>query len=191
MPANSPGGAAIPSSMTPTCWRRCWRSPRAWCSRCCRRSGLNVTAPGAGGRARARPVPQTGRRRRGAVASAASSSGCSTARRPTPRSWATPTSRPSTSCWRWPRRRARPSRALLSARALSADDLAHGAGGGARLAPGHRPVARGEVPGAGALHPEPHRGGAQRESWIRSSAGTRRSAASCRCCPAAPRTTRC
>ena len=35
------------------------------------------------------------------------------------------------------------------------------AGGGPRLPPGHRPVARGEVPGAGALHPQPHRAGAE------------------------------
>ena len=154
------------------------------------KAGLNVTAlrqavereidrfPTQEGGARSRP-------------SAASCSGSSTAPTPRPRSWATPTSRPSTCCSRWPRRRAPPLRALLSAQNVSADDLRARARGGARLAPGHRPVARGEVPGAGALHPEPHRAGPARESSIRSSAGTRRSAASCRCCPAAPRTTRC
>ena len=68
------------------------------------------------------------------------------------------------------------ARTLLSAPERLGRRPAHGAAGGARLASGHRPVARGEVPGAGALHPQPDRPGAARESSTRSSAGTRRSA---------------
>ena len=83
------------------------------------------------------------------------------------------------------------ARALLSAPDVYAGRSPGGARGRARLAPGDRPDARGEVPGARALHPQPHRAGPARESSIRSSAGTRRSAGSCRCSPAAPRTIRC
>ena len=82
------------------------------------------------------------------------------------------------------------SRALQEA-GVSKDALLQGAGRGARHPARHRPGGRGQVPGAGQVHARPHRAGAQRASWIRSSAATRRSAARCRCCRAAPRTTRC
>ena len=76
-------------------------------------------------------------------------------------------------------------------RRVSADDLLHALQAGARLAPRHRPEPRGQVPGARALRPRPHRGARERASSTRSSAATRRSAASSRCSRAAPRTTRC
>ncbi len=49
----------------------------------------------------------------------------------------------------------------------------------------------GQVPGAREVRPRPDRAGPQRASSTRSSAATRRSAASSRCCRGAPRTTRC
>ena len=47
------------------------------------------------------------------------------------------------------------------------------------------------VAGARPVRPQPHRVRRARASSTRSSGGPRRSSGSCRCCPAAPRTTRC
>ncbi len=57
--------------------------------------------------------------------------------------------------------------------------------------PGHHGRPRADLPGAGQVRPGPDRGGPRRASSTRSSAATRRSAGSSRCCRAAPRTTRC
>ena len=62
---------------------------------------------------------------------------------------------------------------------------------GARQPPRHQPEPRGPVPGAREVRPRPHRGGPRGQARSRSSAATTRSAASSRCCRAAPRTTRC
>ena len=52
------------------------------------------------------------------------------------------------------------------------------------------PEPRGDVPGAGEVRPGPDRAWPARGRWTRSSAATRRSAGSSRCCRGAPRTTR-
>ena len=71
------------------------------------------------------------------------------------------------------------------------DALLQGAGRGARIAARDRSRGRGEIPGAGQIHPRPDRRWPGRASWTRSSAATRRCGGRCRCCRAGPRTTRC
>ena len=95
------------------------------------------------------------------------------------RSSRTSTSRPSTSCWRWS------SKDFGAAVARAASDAGvtqgrapPGAGRGARHPARHRPGGRGQVPGAREVHARPHRARRARASSTRSSAATRRSAAS-------------
>ena len=118
-------------------------------------------APAPGCRARRAGGARGGRRERGAT-------------------WATTTSRSSTSCWPWPTRSGSPR--------MSCSTALREVRGNHRVT---TPEPRGDLPGPGEVRPRPHRGGPPRASSTRSSAATRRSAASSRCCPGAPRTTRC
>ena len=65
------------------------------------------------------------------------------------------------------------------------------AAAGARLAPRHERQPRRAVPGAREVRPRPHRGRRAPARSTRSSAATKRSAGSSRCCRAARRTTPC
>ena len=75
--------------------------------------------------------------------------------------------------------------------ALARDKLLAAPARGARQSARHQPEPRRDLPGAGEVRPRPDRDGPARTSSTRSSAATRRSAASSRCCRGAPRTTRC
>ena len=68
---------------------------------------------------------------------------------------------------------------------------ARGVRQGARQRPGHQRGPRGQLPGAGEVLHRSDRRAPARASSTRSSGATTRFVASCRCCPAAPRTTRC
>ena len=60
-----------------------------------------------------------------------------------------------------------------------------------RRPPGDHPGPGGHLPGAGEVRRRPHRAGPRRRARPGRSAATPRSAASCRCSPGGPRTTRC
>ena len=69
----------------------------------------------------------------------------------------TSTSPPSTCCWRCSRS-PRPAREALRGAGVTRDGLLARAAAGARLGAGDRPQPRGQVPGARAVRPRPHRG---------------------------------
>ena len=124
--------------------------------------------------------------------SRAHSRACSRPPSAKPSSSRTSTSRPSTCCSRSPSDKQRPGRPQLlrdagAGREALLKALASVRGSARVTDPG----SRSEVPGAREVRPRPHRGRAPGQDRSRSSAATRRSAASCRCSRAAPRTTRC
>ena len=191
--AQQRGRAGEPSA--DRCPSTCWRAlDRAAGRRRPGRPAQDAGRPGRGRRRRAAAAGQAARRPT-AAATPASRRGCAASCRRPKASWRasrTSSSAPSTCCSRIVSETGRsPGAEAADAPRRHLRSRARGARRGPRQPARHRPEPRGQVPGARALRPRPDRSSPARTSSIRSSAATRRSAASSRCCRAAPRTTRC